>query len=623
MKKILSVLWKNIFWIAAFISLIIPDIMLRGVHSNVFAEPFRRIVPWTFTLGWTSLILICALYLSKSWGRMVYMVMSSLFLIFSFSNYVYYKIFNQFYWLENIALSGEATNYFRYTLQFLDIKLVVLTIITLALMVLAGRHWQSMRGKLPGTYLLIPISIIIIAHLFMIYNAQPEENDDTWNIWNRPKSVYVTFTDPNRSMNITGIYHYAFRNIYKMAFPSIKVNDDEYEKIDKYFKEEKPAAKDNGNTGLFEGKNVIMVMMESLDDWMIDDKYTPTISHMMKNGINFTDNYAATFGTGYTFNTEFAVNSGYHAMVSGMSVTTLSKNTYEYSLPNLFKAKGYTPTSFHFNSPDFYNRGIMHKAWGYESYVSFSDYMPGKEAQLDSNIISNDKVFEKMTENKKFFDFIITYSAHVPYTYDDDKLLEAKEKYPELIDTSQGTDPEINNAKILAHDTDEFFRILTEKLEAKGILDDTVIIAFADHFTYGVSSWDKLYALSDVSTAKLLEKTPLFIYCSGMTPVKISKVTNTLDILPTVANLFGLEKTNYYMGFDAFDNDYKGFVYFSDGSWYDGKHYYIEEEMSSIKDNVEYFNSMSEMFRKREEMNDAVLRSDYFKKVAAEKNAHQ
>ncbi|MFR6560794.1 MAG: hypothetical protein ACLUR5_01280 [Eubacterium ventriosum] len=50
-----------------------------------------------------------------------------------------------------------------------------------------------------------------------------------------------------------------------------------------------------------------------------------------------------------------------------------------------------------------------------------------------------------------------------------------------------------------------------------------------------------------------------------------------MDILPTVLNLFGIDyNSNNYIGHDILSNDFKGYAFFSDYSWYDGK-VYVEE----------------------------------------------
>jgi phosphoglycerol transferase MdoB-like AlkP superfamily enzyme len=54
----------------------------------------------------------------------------------------------------------------------------------------------------------------------------------------------------------------------------------------------------------------------------------------------------------------------------------------------------------------------------------------------------------------------------------------------------------------------------------------------------------------------------------------VDKVTSSLDVLPTVANLFGLDTTGaFFAGHDGL-GDQGGYVFFADGSWYDGETYW-------------------------------------------------
>ncbi len=613
-RKIGAALKKNCFILFIILSLLLPDIVLRALCGAIFP------ISWTptfFTLFWIALIVLAVTgFMSRVWGRGIWLGIAVLFFAFFVSSYVYYKIFGRFYWLDNAGMTGQALDYTGYVLQHVDWKLILLIAAEVALMVFTWRTWPREPYKISGLFLLVPLICLVTLHTSMMSGGQVQTGQESVQFYgNAQKEAYYAFTDTNRSMRVAGAYQYVFRNLCRIVFPEMEFDTGSVDVATQYFAEN-AVSENNDKTGLFAGKNVIMVMLESIDDWMIDETYTPTISYMQKNGINFENHFSCTYGTGYTFNTEFIANTGYHALTAGAPAASLSQNTYTYSLANLFREKGYSAKSFHFNKPEFYNRGEMHRAFGYEKYVSFSDYMPPASAQCDSVAIKSNAIYREMVGNgdQPFFDFVITYSAHLPYAYEDAKLQKIKEMYPRYINPYMDT--EINNAKILAHDTDEFLRILLENLRRDGLAENTVIVAFSDHFAYGLSNWERMYKLSDASNADMLEETPFFIYCDGMTPEKVTKVTNSLDILPTLTNLFGLTKTPYVIGEDAFDAAYSGYVYFSNGSWYDGETYYVaDENISNLGGALAvYIDEMNNRFYVREKVNEAVLRTDYFKK---------
>ena len=138
-------------------------------------------------------------------------------------------------------------------------------------------------------------------------------------------------------------------------------------------------------------------------------------------------------------------------------------------------------------------------------------------------------------------------------------------KYPEYrgLTGNEETDCAYLKAKLV----DDFFARMLQELEAAGQLENTVIIGVTDHYTYGYKDLDALYALSGTKENLLLEKTPCFIWSSGLEPMDVDKLLNTSDLLPTMLNLLGVESPYDYIGHDAFDEGYKGFVPFSNGSW--------------------------------------------------------
>lgn len=610
-KMIPAFIKRNLFLYLMGISLILPDILLRW-QSYGFRTDIITGIPSAFTVLWILFGMLALVgFMSRAWGRGIYLGISVFFTVFTVCSYVYFRIFNHFFWLDNIGMTGQAMDYTGYILGYIDARLILFILFEAVLITFTFRLWRARPYRISGLWLIVPLLGLVTLHTFMMTETAEEKATKKTALIGI-KDNYRSFKDTNHSMQVAGIYQYVFRNGMRMVFPEGELDPSSLSVADAYFAEKKTES--NDMTGLFAGKNVIMVMMESMDDWMISPEYTPTICHMQQNGIQFSNHFACTFGTGYTFNTEFTANTGYHALPAGSPASSLSQNAYPHSIAAKFKGKGYTARSFHFNTPEFYNRGEMHAAFGYDEYISYQKFMKSSDAQQDAKAIKNPKLYRAMVpkQSAPFFDFVITYSAHLPYTYEDEKLENIKKAYPHLIDRS--IDEEVNNARILAHDTDEFFRILLENLKKDGLLEDTVIVAFSDHFSYGMSSWEKLYALGDASSSDMLEKAPFFIYCAGMEGTNITKVTSSLDILPTVVNLFDLGKTPYWPGEDAFDPAYPGYVYFSSGAWYDGTLYYLADKQfeNYSESRLAYIEEMNRKFYLREKVIETVLRSDYF-----------
>lgn len=612
MVKLTTFIKKYYFMLFAAAALLVPDVLLRNlVEESVFIEAYVGVVSWLFTAFWILLIIgFCVFVLPKKIGKAVYTLISVIFAVLSVCQYIYFKIFDQFFWIKSIMLAGEGAKYIDYAAEHIDAKLIFAILVFAALLIITLAGWDKpkLKNKAWLVFLLIPIIGITSVHIYM----QPELHNDSmneWDSWRRPRIVYKRLNDVNKSFETAGLYQLTFYDTYRTVFGGEKLDENNLSKVDKYFTEKGEQA-ENEYTGLFEGKNVIAVMMESIDSWMISEKYTPTLCKMMKSGFNFTNYNAPFFGAGFTFSSEFAFNTGFFTPVSAVSASNFSNNSFPYSMANLFKREGYAVNSFHFNSSEFYNRGIMHKSFGYEKYNSLAGFgIPETEAQLDSNMLKNDEVYAKMIEKQPFFDFIITYSAHLPYDKDDGKLTLAKEYYPELIDERMNT--EKNNGMILAKDTDEFFRMLLERLEQDGLLNDTVIIAYTDHFTYGISDEELVKQWKGNDNKYCV---PAFVYSAGMKRNKVSKPMMTVDWLPTVVNLFGLNRNGKYIGNDVLNPDNEGFAYFETSAWMDGKMHYIPgEEKAFSPDDEVYIGKQNQRVNESMEVNDIIVLGDYYK----------
>ena len=167
-----------------------------------------------------------------------------------------------------------------------------------------------------------------------------------------------------------------------------------------------------------------------------------------------------------------------------------------------------------------------------------------------------------------------------------------------------------------AKETDYMMELLLQNLEEKNLLDNTVIVAFSDHYLYTVEDKTILDKYKETSN-NLINKTPFFIWSKDTKKNNINKVTSQLNILPTVLNLWGVDyNPNNYIGRDALDNNYDGIVFFSDYSWYDGNVYVENAEVINNKnisnDKLEEKNYYVSNITKK---NDLTLKFNYFKYI--------
>ncbi len=619
-SKFVAFMKKYAFYPIAIIALLLPDIQLKflvtpklnGEVADIVI--YNAIIPAVFDICWITLFLhFSRVFLPKRWGRLVFVLFGAVFIVFSFAQYVYFGIFGMFFRVSSIGLAGEGTDYLDYALSYIDGWTLTFSLTAIFGLILTALLWERSKdtGRRAKLHTLIPVGGLVLIHIIMQPGLFTNDEQD-WDSWSKPRVIYEQFTDANKAMDVAGVYQFAFRDFFKTYIAGTQFTKEDYESVDEFFAKKEAEYKPNEYTGMFEGKNVIAVMLEGIDDWMIDEKYTPTMCYMMENGINFLDYYAPQFGSGLTLGSEFCFNTGYYTPKSGINPVNYIGNHYPYSLPNLFAEKGYSVNSFHYNNAEFYSRGMLHKSLGYEKYHSFMDYgLPEHDAIVDSNILLYDEIYNDIVKDEPFFSFVITYSGHIPYVYEDAKLYQAKLMHPERIDPQM--DPETNHCYILAGDTDDFFKMLLERLHATGKLEDTVIVAFTDHNAYGFSDTDKLKQYSIEAGSENVHRVPAFIYNYGTEPMDISKPCKTADWVPTLINLFGLENHHCYVGNDILSPENTGFAYFGTYSWISETwtHDYTKPEREQDKEiNYQGRLKVKELLI----INDIVVAGDYFDK---------
>ncbi|MBO5930220.1 MAG: LTA synthase family protein [Clostridia bacterium] len=611
-KKIITFLKQYSFILLALLPFYFSDLQLRFLLTQKMTGDFPLdAVSFGFTLLLALFfVLVCCMFLSKKAGKIVYATVSSVFIVLSFSQYLYFRIFKKFFWLKAIMLSQEATSYLGVALQNVDSSLLLCTGLSICSMVVSLVFWNKIKCnyKISLGLVALPLIGFFALHNFMLIDEDDSKNKN-WDAWNTPQVVYSRFNDTNKCIETCGFSWTTVRDLYHMVKPD-HYDEDAYQEVKTFFDQKGPLG-NNDHSGIFEGKNLIVVMMESMDSWIISEKYTPTISYMMKNGISFTNYHSPFFGEGHTFNAEFAFNTGFVTPKSSINATAFTSNAFPEALPQLFKNKGYRTNSYHFNNSEFYNRGAIHKDFGYERYYSFTDFgLSENDAKYDSNILKSDNIYAHMTSDAPFFDFIITYSNHLPYDTGNDMVRTLLAKKPHLIDPNMSE--EQNNCMILASDTDDFFAELLKRLDADGLLENTVIAAFTDHYTYGYTDAEQLLKRKGEEN---LYRVPAFIYCKGMEKETVSKPMMGVDWIPTISNLFALTDHPYCLGNDIFAPENSGFVFFGDMHWIDGrKSYGINES--------DYINKQNQKVETLTKINDIVVKGDYFAKDVYENKKH-
>ena len=238
----------------------------------------------------------------------------------------------------------------------------------------------------------------------------------------------------------------------------------------------------NAYTGMFEGKNLIVIMMESVNEIIINPDLYPNFYKMYSEGISFTNNYSPRNSCA-TGNNEFSAMTGLYSIQNNCTANIYRDNTYSTAIFNLFNNAGYKTSSMHDYTEYYYYRNTIHTNMGSGRYYGVQDlgipyYNEYKNWASDEDFmdVAMDITLSDTTE--PFMLWLTTVSSHQPYnrsSVEGDKYLSITEGsgYPDDLRRYMSKLKTLDNA----------LGILLDRLEAAGIYDDTVIVMFGDHYT--------------------------------------------------------------------------------------------------------------------------------------------
>jgi len=438
------------------------------------------------------------------------------------------------------------------------------------------------------------------------------------------KNLFLTVENPSVAITQFGDLAFCLLDVREMLFPVVieekyevkkedevnvadeykrKINDtywkalndettDETNKnLNEYFMNRK-ITKKNDMTGLFKGKNLVLIMMESVNEIIYEyPELYPNFAKMAGEGWYFENNYSPRNSCA-TMNNEFSGMTSLYSIYNTCTASKWKSNKYGESIFGVFNDADYITFSGHDYTDAYYPRRTIHPNMGSGDYygvnrlgISWSGEYKNwaDDADFAKAML---KILDKKTEgnDKNFMMWMTSVSSHQPYSVDSI----TGNKYYSISKNVKGLATDVRRYMSKLKYVDNMLGVMMEGLQERGMLEDTVFVLYGDHYPYAISTDHLNKALSyNTKSYKNNEKTPLVIYSPGIESKVFSGYTTYLNIVPTVANLFDLDyDPRYYLGDDVFSEDYKSLAVFADGSWKNETAFY-----SASKNNINYFSS--------------------------------
>lgn len=420
-------------------------------------------------------------------------------------------------------------------------------------------------------------------------------------------SSHVFSASYNRSemVKIIGPYNYhlfdialGFRSPIDRAFA---------DKSDVSVMEEYLSRKESAKSDLFgiaKGKNLVLISMESTQDFVINQKVngeeiTPFLNKLVKESYYFNQIYDQT-AQGKTSDSEFMIDTGLYPLSGGSVFVRRPENTF-HSLPEILKVNGnYYAASFHGNDPSFWNREQMYATLGYDRFFSKTDYQVTDENSVNYGI-KDIPFFEQSVEHlenlpEPYYAKLITLTNHFPF------LLNEEDQMIAAATTDQGV---VNRYITTVRYQDEAIKRLFSGLKSKGMYEDTVFVLYGDHYgiseKYEAALTDMLGDEHNQANHIKYRQVPLIIHIPGQSGQTIDTMGGEIDIRETLLSLLGID-TGKFMAFghDLFTRSTEHPVTFRDGGFVTSQAIYKDNscldkktgEQANLKACEEYQNTV-------------------------------
>ena len=643
----------GVIYVVAFIIIYLEMIFKIAVLKSV------RIDDIAFTLIFSVQIimvlgLLCNVF--KKRASKVILIVSTLILTLYFMvQTIFYKLFSVPFSFMTLGLAGNALDFTSIIKDAILQNWFILLLIAIPLILIICLHkkikFSQFNGKQIGIWILsiVMYLIILVGVIFVDSKGVYSSYNLLFNI-NAQEKIIAKFGLINSTMidierTILGFEEKAVIEDDGVSEEQNKVNGEEvtepeeptYNELDlgleeliaqtsdeglknvyEYIANKEPTNK-NKYTGYFKDKNLIFILAEGFNSIAVDENLTPTLYKLVNSGFVFNNFYTPVFLS--TTGGEFQATTGLIPTQNILNLWKKNKPKISYALGNSFRKIGYTANAYHDWTYTYYSRHDTMKTLGFDSYMGIGN---GLEKLMDGKWIPRDVDMMNVTTDfytseDKFVTYYVTVSGHAPYNYGSGNSTATRYKaetenlpYSTPVKAYLATQMELDRA----------LETLINKLNDKGILDDTVIALVGDHYPYTLTI-DQVNEVSDYTRDEVVEvnRSNFILWNSEMDePVQVDKVGSQIDVLPTLLNLFGIEYDSRLMMGQDILSDNPGVAIFSNRSWVSDYGTYFSSGKEFLpKENVEipedYVGEMNRSVANKFTMSQSFLKYNIYEKL--------
>lgn len=606
-----------------------------------------------FSIPWIIIFTIITSIFNEKVNKILTIVFSFLIVLITLAQIVYYNFYNSmFSFLSLTTGTGQVMQFYVMIASVIARIWYIFAIILIPYILFLIFKNKLFNFKKNNLKFLISYLLIFILSFLGIVLVISKNNEGFYSL---KRLIFKTHA-PMLTIDKTGLFTMEMIDIERYIFgfneeiyseqinvnneeekvPEVKIEynttdidfdklindetDDKIKSMHVYFKNTDPSNK-NEYTGMFKDKNLIFITAEAFDTIAIDEKLTPTLYKIANNSFIFKNYYQPLYPVS-TSDGEYMNLNSLIPKEGVWSFKQTSKISMPYGIGNMFNKEGYVSYGFHNHNYNYYDRQKSHKNIGLKYYGCGN----GLEKKMNCKHWPNsdkemiDATTSYYIDKDKFMTYYMTVSGHLNYNFSGNNMAYRNKnkvknlKYSTAIKAYLATQIEL----------DKSIEKLLQVLEEKGKLNDTLIVIAPDHYPYGLTT-KQMNEISTIDRNDKFEKfhTTLIMYNPNIEKTVVDKVISSLDILPTIYNLYGLTfDSRLLMGRDIFSNN-EHIVILSDRSWITDKGKYnsvTKEFTSTTNEEIEedYIDRINMIVNQRYGMSSLIIDNNYYKKIGIE-----
>lgn len=539
-------------------------IVYKTSFSITIDNPLQELILFLSPLSLLLFLYGLSLFFKSEKNRNRYLIIATLLTsIVLYANVAFYRFFTDFITLPvlfqtdnfgDLGASTAASIYMTDILYFVDVFVLLLAI-----------KFIRVKAHAPESAVVQRKIYFILSAAVLFLNLGLAEAE-------RPQLLTRSF-DREMLVKNLGMYNYHLYDLYIQSRSQAQrtfADSSDLVEVNNYVRANQVDASEE-MAGLAEGKNLIVVALESMQSFPINSKMngqtiTPFLNELTEDEdtIYFPNFYHQT-GLGKTSDSEFLLETSLYPRSGGAVFFTHSGNTFN-SMAEKLGNQGYSTNIQHANTKSFWNRDMMYESLNIDKFLDLQSFTV-EEGQAVNWGLKDIPFFEQSVSHmaempEPFYSRLITLTNHYPFTLDEE------DKMMDEFDSNSGT---LNRYFQTVRYLDEAVKSLFDELKEKGLYENSVIVMYGDH--YGISENHNeaiaQYLGKEITPyeSAQLQRVPFFVHIPGSGKGGVNEeIGGQIDMRPTILNMMGLDTSkDMQFGSDLFSEERDEFVIFRDG----------------------------------------------------------